>query len=190
MKSKTIISAVLLLFVAASVVVIVVKESGRQANAQPLDTSAPAAQTVAAAADSDAPEQQFNCYYFRTNVRCPSCIKIESWTEAAVTENFADELKDGLLVFSSINTEDKGNEHYVDDYELYTKQVILVEFAKGKEMRWKNLAAVWDLLGDQDKFSEYIVDELTAFMAGEDTEDAAGAGDAQPEGLDVGGESV
>ncbi|MBN2083485.1 hypothetical protein JW859_14915 [bacterium] len=190
MKSKTIISAVLLLFVAVSVVVIVVKESGRQANAQPVETPAPATQTVAAAVSEKAPEQQFICYYFRTNVRCPSCIKIESWTEAAVTENFADQLEDGLLVFKTVNTEDQGNEHYVDDYELYTKQVILVEFAKGKQVRWKNLAAVWDLLGDQDKFSAYIVDELTAFMAGEDPEDEAAGEDAEPAGLDTGSGSV
>lgn len=179
MNAKTFIAAILLLFVAVSIGIVVLRESGDKGSA--VAAPAPAARAGGAAV-ADAPEHQFFAYYFRTNVRCPSCIKIEGWTDKAIKDNFADELEDGLLVWETINTDEKGNEHYVDDYELYTKQVILVEFARGKQVRYKDLAKVWDLLGNQTEFGDYIVSEVERFMAGEEDE-----AEAAPEGLDIGG---
>jgi hypothetical protein len=176
MNVKTVIAAILLLFVAVSIGIVVLRESGDKGSAE----AAPA-QPERASAAADAPEHQFAAFYFRTDVRCPSCIKIESWTDEAITTTFADELEDGILVWETINTDEEGNGHYVDDYELYTKQVILAEFAKGERVRYKDLAKVWDLLGDQEVFGEYIVSEVERFMAGEEDEEAP------REGLDIGG---
>ena len=181
MNVKTLIAVVLLLFVAVSLAIVVLRESGDRGSAAAVP---PAIERTKAAvpADPAAPEHQFIAYYFRTNVRCPSCIKIESWTDEAITTNFADELKSGALVWTTINTEEPGNEHYVDDYELYTKQVILAEFARGQRVRHKNLAQVWELLGDQQAFGDYIASEVARFMAG-----AEGDEPAARQGPDTGG---
>jgi hypothetical protein len=184
MKVKTLIAAVLLLFVAVSIAVVALREMGDRGSAEAAPK--PAEQTVAATAEPEPPAHQFAAYYFRTNVRCPSCIKIEGWTDEAITTNFADELADGSLVWTTINTEEEGNEHYVDDYKLYTKQVILAEFKNGKRVRYKDLAKVWDLLGDQQDFGDYIVSEVQSFMAGEEEEEAGSPPPA--EGLDTGGD--
>jgi len=184
MKVKTLIAAVLLLFVAVSIAIVVLRESGDKGSAEAAPAQAERAGAAATPA-ADAPEHQFAAYYFRTNVRCPSCVKIESWTNEAITTHFADELADGSLLWTTINTEEEGNEHYVDDYQLYTKQVVLAEFEKGERVRYKDLAKVWDLLGDQRAFGDYIVSEVKSFMAGENDETA---GDKAPaEGLDIGG---
>lgn len=180
MNVKTVTAAVLLLFVAVSIGIVVLRESGDKGSAEA--APAPAERATPSTAAAKAPEQQFIAYYFRTDVRCPSCIKIESWTDKAITTNFADELEDGSLVWETINTDEPGNEHYIEDYELYTKQVILAEFEHGKLLRYNDLAKVWDLLGDQEVFGEYIVSEVERFMAGEEDEEQAPRG-----GLDVGG---
>jgi hypothetical protein len=102
-------------------------------------------------------------YYFMTTARCQSCMKIEAFTKEAVFENFSDSLKKGTIKWEMIQVDKKGNEHYVKDYELYTKSVVLVKMKDGKQVSWKNLDKVWSLLGDKIAFKKYITDEVTAF---------------------------
>ena len=102
--------------------------------------------------------------YFLTNTRCPSCYKIETYTQAAVTGNFQAPLHDGKMVFRTINTDKPENDHYLKDYNLVTKSVIVSEVVNGKEVRWKNLEEVWDLLDDQPAFETYIVKEVRGYL--------------------------
>lgn len=103
-------------------------------------------------------------YYFHTTFRCPSCHKIEQYTEGAIKEYFAKELKTGNLVYRVVNVEEKGNEHFVQDYKLYTKSVVLSLSQDGKEVRFKNLEQVWQLLRNKDKFYQYIKKETQGFL--------------------------
>ena len=74
-------------------------------------------------------------------------------------------MRSGLLEWRTINIDGEGNFHYVKDYKLYTKSVIISEYVDGKEIRWKNLPKVWELLSNEKKFSQYLKDEMTTFMA-------------------------
>ena len=103
-------------------------------------------------------------YYFHTTFRCPSCHKIEQYTEGAIKEYFAKEIESGDLVYEVTNIEDKGNEHFVQDYQLYTKSVVLSLVKDGKEVGFKNLENVWQLLRNRDKFYEYIKEETRIFL--------------------------
>jgi hypothetical protein len=192
MNTKTIVTAVLLLFVISSLVVLVLKET-KSNGANAADESGKSSAVAVSVADTpdspaqvvdfdpEGPERQVTVYYFCNTVRCPSCHKIENWSHEAVTTSFEDELVEGLLRWSMVNTDLKEYAHYIDDYELFTKQVVLVERVKGEQMRWRNLDQVWDLLGSQDKFAAYIVDEIEQFSAGDIEKDSRPA-----DGLDVG----
>ena len=57
-------------------------------------------------------------YYFHGGVRCPTCHKMEQYTKEVIEKNFKDELDKGLLVFKAINTDEKENKHFVNDYHL------------------------------------------------------------------------
>ncbi len=105
-------------------------------------------------------------YYFYNNYRCPSCKKIEAYTSATVQTKFADDLKKGLITWQMVNVDEPDHKHFVKDYKIFTKQVVLVEMKKGSQTRWKNLDKIWELLGDQGKFSSYIEQELKAFKGG------------------------
>ncbi|MBU4342574.1 MAG: hypothetical protein KKG21_01035 [Candidatus Omnitrophica bacterium] len=107
---------------------------------------------------------QVVAYYFHATFRCPSCHKIEQYTTGALKEFFAKELKSGDLVYEVINIEDKGNEHFVQDYQLYTKSVVLSFMKDGKEVKFKNLEKVWQLLRSKDKFYQYIKDEVSSYL--------------------------
>lgn len=103
-------------------------------------------------------------YYFHGNFRCYSCRFIEENTGSALKEYFDNQLKSGEVVFKHINVEEKENRHFVDDYQLYTKSVILSLVKDGKEVKWKNLDKVWQLLRNKDRFYEYIKTEAEKFL--------------------------
>lgn len=105
-------------------------------------------------------------YYMTTTARCASCYKIENWTKEAIKKYFADEMKSGDIKFEMVNIEEPENEHYIDHYEIFTKSVIISKKIDGKEVSWKNLARVWNLLRDQDDFMTYVRDEIKQFITG------------------------
>jgi hypothetical protein len=104
-------------------------------------------------------------YYFHTTQRCASCKKLETWSHEAIESSFAGPLKDGRLVWKVVNVETKGNEHFVEEYGLYTKSLVLVREAGGKTARWKNLEKIWPLLQDRKAFDKYVQDETRAMLA-------------------------
>ncbi len=161
MKPKTIVTVVLLLFVAASVVTLVVKESG----APPVQNApGPTAQNSPDLPD-EAEAARVVVYYFHGSVRCATCRTIESQAKEAVQTGFADALQDGRLEWRVVNIEDAGNEHFVQDFQLSTRSVVLERIGDGERQEWKNLDRVWDLVrGDKKDFLTYIQDETKTYM--------------------------
>lgn len=103
-------------------------------------------------------------YYFHTTYRCASCRAIEAYSREAIETAFAGPLRDGRLVWRTVNLDVKGNEHFTKDYRLYTKALVLVNEVRGKPAKWKNLEKVWQLLQDKDKFLRYVQDETRAYL--------------------------
>ena len=95
-------------------------------------------------------------YYFHGTFRCPTCHKLEQYSKDAIETNFKDALASGKLEFKVVNVEDKGNEHYGNDYQLYTKSLILSLVKDGKQIKWKNLDKIWEYVGNKQRFIDYV----------------------------------
>lgn len=105
-------------------------------------------------------------YYFHTSYRCSNCVKIEQYSSQAVHSGFPEELKDGKIVWKVINVDEEPNKHFVKDYQLYTKSLIIVKIKNGKQAEWKNLNKVWELLYNKNKFISYVQDEIKNYLKG------------------------
>lgn len=103
-------------------------------------------------------------YYFHTSYRCASCRAIEAYSREAIESAFAEEIRSGRLLWKPVNVEVKGNEHFVEDYGLYTKALVLVNEVRGKPARWKNLEKVWQFLQDKPKFLRYVQEETRGYL--------------------------
>ncbi|MFH1665235.1 MAG: nitrophenyl compound nitroreductase subunit ArsF family protein [Candidatus Omnitrophota bacterium] len=112
----------------------------------------------------DVPGSRLIVYYFHGNVRCANCHKIENYTEGTVENYFKEQLRSGKIVYKMINIEEKGNAHFIKDYELYTKSVVLSLVKDGKEAKYKNLTKVWEYLGNKTAFEDYERKEIKAFL--------------------------
>jgi len=103
-------------------------------------------------------------YYFHGNFRCSSCWAIERYTKEVLNNNFKKRLDSGQLVIKVVNVEKEGNTHFVQDYQLYTKSVVLSLVKDGKEVKFKNLDKVWQYLRNKNEFYEYIKEETQSFL--------------------------
>jgi len=103
-------------------------------------------------------------YYFHGNVRCATCRAMEAHSREALESAFAKQFENGLLVWRAVNTDVKGNEHFVEDYKLYTKALVLVNEVRGKRAKWKNLEKIWQLVRDKDAFFRYVQDETRSYL--------------------------
>ena len=108
------------------------------------------------AADGQTPSVKVIAYYFHGTFRCPTCHKLEQYSKEAIENNFKDELTSGKLKFEVVNVEDKGNEHYANDYKLYTKSLILSLVKDGKQIKWSNLDKIWEYVGNKQRFIDYV----------------------------------
>jgi len=118
---------------------------------------------VSFAADKPSVEKVY-AYYFHGSMRCATCYKLEQYSKEAIENNFKFELASGKFEFKVINIEEKSNAHFVNDYQLYTKALVLSLVKDGKEAKSRNLNRIWELVGNKDKFVEYIKVELTNFL--------------------------
>lgn len=137
-----------------------VKPASRPVAARP---AAPESVVQAAPARVEPPATVF-VTYFHTTARCTSCLKIEDLTNATMTTRFAAPIADKRIVWRSVNLDEPENNHFVKDYGLFTKSVVVTEVKEGREVRWKNLDKVWKLLGNPESFQSYVEKEVQGFL--------------------------
>lgn len=148
---KKLTTAILLAFVATSLAYLVVHEIwGGAGSGRPETTAGPSHRVVV--------------YYFRDNLRCDICEKFQAYTDEAIHTAFSNELKSGSVEWKIVNTDEKANGHFIKDYNLTTRQVIVSEIVDGKQRRWKDLFRIWDLVKDKRAYIEYITLETKAYL--------------------------
>jgi hypothetical protein len=103
-------------------------------------------------------------YYFHGNFRCSTCRTIEKYSGEAIEKYFPKELSTGKLEFRPLNVEEPENKHFIQDYQLVTRSLVLSLVSDGKETKSKNLADVWKLVRDKGKFFQYVKDEVGKFL--------------------------
>ncbi len=181
----------LIIFVVVSLGVLAYKEFSPKSESNAIDVTATKVDTVAVSGESvPAPEprpskepvtkqkekapssltdvkaQNFRviAYYFHGTFRCSTCRTIEEYSQDAVQMYFAKELGNGRLEFRPVDVEEPENKHFIQDYQLVTRSLVLSLVSDGKEMKWKNLPDVWKLVRDKEKFFQYVKDEVEIFL--------------------------
>ena len=134
--SRKILTVLLLALILFSIAAMVVREL----NSRHEDTTAVSVPTDAVVV-----------YYFHGTQRCMTCNRIEELTKQAVQENFADQLASGRVVFRSVNVDEQANEHYIQDFQLSTRTVVM---QKGD--RYEKFDQVWNLVREPEQFMQYI----------------------------------
>ena len=168
MKVKPILTVVLILFVCASLVYLAGNSLLQRANSPEQDDPV-VSQVTATPPLEESPEEAGHlvvAYYFHGTSRCQTCLRIEAYAQEAIEAGFPEEIESGTLEWYAVDVEQPQNEHFVADYELTTRSLILVDMGGGVQTRWKDLSRVWELVGDKEAFVTYVRGETQAYLEG------------------------
>lgn len=153
MTARKLVTVALLVLVAASIVAFIARQAGLFPTGLESAGSSP-----------DTPRHKIVAYYFHGNMRCPTCLNIEQYTDEALKTYFADELADGKLEWRVINREVPPNEHFVQDYGLYSQALIILDSIPGQKAEYKNLEAMWEYAHDKPAFLQWVRGEVDQYL--------------------------
>jgi hypothetical protein len=103
-------------------------------------------------------------YYFHVTARCTTCRTIESYSREVIERNFDADIAKGRLQFKLVNVQLGENRHFVKDYQLFTKSLVLVRFDKGRQAEYKVLNDTWQLVGDKSAMQGYVEREVRDYL--------------------------
>jgi hypothetical protein len=103
-------------------------------------------------------------YYFHGGARCTNCINFERYTTELMNTVFAPAQRDGALEWKIVNTDERENAHFMKDFGLYTKSLVVVESVDGKPKSYKNLQGIWTTIGSKQRFQDYVKMEVSAVL--------------------------
>lgn len=131
-------------------------------SAQAIPQSAPAAST---AVRQTAPQTgKIIAYYFHVTVRCTTCRAIESYSKEVIHSRFRKELASGQIEWRPVNVQLLENRHFIQDYQLFTKSLVLVRMEGGQQMEFKVLNDTWELVGDKAAMQGYVEKEVREYL--------------------------
>lgn len=171
MNRKTIITLVLALFVLVSLAYLVIEEMGSRPDVVSVDAeSQNQAGSEESASDAGVKitlsntEGKVVLFYFHATARCSNCRKFEAYSQEAIRQRFAGALDNGRLEWQAINVDEPVNAHFIEDYQLITRSLILVRMQDGEQVGWKNLQKIWELVGDKESFVTYVQSEVAEYL--------------------------
>ena len=103
-------------------------------------------------------------YYLSEGKECSTCENIEAFTLETLQTYFADQVKSGEIAWIAIDMDEPRNKHYVTEFSLYTKSVVLAKQANGARTDWKNLTEIWEHVYDKADFVEYMRSHIQSFL--------------------------
>lgn len=102
--------------------------------------------------------------YFHGNVRCATCRKVEAYAREAIESGFQPQIKAGLVEFRAVNVEQPENRHFIEDFQLMTRSVVVTDEVDGAVQQWVKLDGVWRLVGNRDAYMSYVQDAVRGYL--------------------------
>ncbi len=103
-------------------------------------------------------------YYFHVNVRCTTCRMIEAYSKEVIHQRFVKEIASGSVEWRLVNIQTPENRHFIQDYQLFTKSLVLVFQKGGQQKEYKVLNDTWELVGNKTAMQGYVEKELREFL--------------------------
>lgn len=103
-------------------------------------------------------------YYFHGSQRCPTCLLIESLTREIVESYFSDQVRQGTVVFKSVNFEQPSYAALAREFNIAMPMVVLAAESNHQVKRWRSLPSVWMLVRDRAAFAKYVREQIESML--------------------------
>ena len=108
------------------------------------------------------PADRVVAMYFHRTQRCPTCLKMGSYSEEAVKKGFVQQLKDGTVEFHYIDFQDEKNAAIAKAYRVDGPALIVAKVVDNKVVKVSNLKDIWTKVREKEAFLKYVHDEVLA----------------------------
>jgi hypothetical protein len=108
------------------------------------------------ASAADIPADRVVAMYFHRTIRCPTCLKMGSYSEEAVTKGFAQQVKKRKVEFHYVDFQNAQNAALTNGYKVTGPALIVAKIAGNKVAEYKNLTDIWSKVGDKQAFVAYV----------------------------------
>lgn len=115
-------------------------------------------------AKTAAPVDRVVVMYFHRTQRCPTCLRMGSYTEEAVVKGFTKEIKQGTVEFHFIDFQDTKNDALTKGYNVTGPTLIVAHVVANKVKEFKNLTEIWAKNRDKAEFLKYVRDNVVAYQ--------------------------
>lgn len=128
--------------------------------------SAVAEHAAAAEAAKAPPKDRVVAMYFHRTQRCPTCLKMGSYTEEAIKTGFAKQLKDRTVEFHYIDFQNEKNAAFAKAYKVTGPALIVARVKDNKVAEFKDLKDIWSNVNDKEAFMKYVQGHVAAYLEG------------------------
>jgi len=118
---------------------------------------------LAADAPKARPKDRVVAMYFHRTQRCPTCLKMGSYSEEAVKTGFAKQLKEGTVEFYYVDFQDEKNAALTKAYRISGPALIVAKVVDNKVARIGDLKDIWTKVREKKAFLKYVQDNVAAF---------------------------
>jgi hypothetical protein len=109
-------------------------------------------------------DNQVVVYYFHRKFRCQSCEVLESTLLNTMQVTYSNHFGAGRLAMCIINVDEPENRHYLEQFEILSNSIVIVERKSGAVARYKNLESIWDVAEDREAITQILRSEVAGFL--------------------------
>ena len=125
---------------------------------------ASAATALAAEQPAKRPADRVVAMYFHRTQRCPTCLKMGSYSEEAIGKGLAKQVKQGSVEFHFVDFEDKKNAALTKGYKISGPALIVAKVEANKVKEFKDLKDIWTKVQEKPKFLTYVRENVEAYF--------------------------
>lgn len=118
----------------------------------------------APAPGAEAPADRVVAMYFHRTQRCPTCKLMGAYSEEAVREGFAEQIKGGKVEFHDVDFQDERNARLTRAYGITGPSLIVVKVEGNRVKEYRNLKEMWAKVADKPAFLQYVRENVTAYL--------------------------
>ena len=111
---------------------------------------------------AERPADRVVAMYFHRTQRCPTCLKMGSYTEEAVKKGFEKEVKAGTVEFHYVDFQDKKNAAIAKAYKITGPALIVAKVKEDKVKEYKNMKDIWAKVAKKPEFIKYVRESVQA----------------------------
>jgi hypothetical protein len=110
------------------------------------------------------PADRVVAMYFHRTERCPTCLKMGSYSEEAIKKGLEKQVREGSVEFHYVDFQNKKNAALTKGYKISGPALVVAKVEANKVKEFKDLKDIWTKVQEKPKFLTYVRENVEAYL--------------------------